>query len=111
VQVIGTGGNPVPYFLTSGGQETLDGRPIYFTEHAKNLGTVGDLVLANWSQYLEGEYQGMQQAESIHVRFVSAERAFRFYKRNDGRTWWRSALTPKNSAPTLSPFLTLATRA
>ena len=110
-QAIGTGGSLVSYFTTEGGVEKLDGRPIYFTEHTKNLGTAGDLVLCVWSQYLEGTYQQMQTAESIHVRFVSAERAFRFYRRNDGRPWWRAALTPKNSAPTLSPFIVLATRA
>lgn len=111
-QAIGTGGSLVSYFASNpGGQETLDGRPIYFTEHAKNLGTVGDLILCVWSQYLEGTYQQLQSAESIHVRFAAAERAFRFYRRNDGRPWWRTAMTPKNSAPTLSPFVALNTRA
>lgn len=111
-QAIGTGGSLVSYFSTNpGGQETLDGRPIYFTEHAKNLGTVGDIILCVWSQYLEGTYQQLQSAESIHVRFAAAERAFRFYRRNDGRPWWRAAMTPKNSAPTLSPFIALNTRA
>jgi hypothetical protein len=27
-----------------------------------------------------------------------AERGFRFYRRNDGQWWWRSALTPKNGS-------------
>lgn len=109
VQVVGTGGNAVPYFTREGGQEMLDGRPLYFTEHAKTLGTEGDLILMVPSEYLEGTYQSEQYAESIHVRFVSAERAFRFYRRNDGQWWWRSALTPKNGS-TLSPVVTLATR-
>jgi HK97 family phage major capsid protein len=112
VQVIGAGGNAVPYFTFSsnGGGETLSGRPIFFTEFAKTLGTVGDLILGVWSEYLEGQYQSEQYAESIHVRFTYAERAFRFYRRNDGMPWWRSALTPKNG-DTLSPFVTLAARA
>lgn len=110
VQVVGTGGNSVAYFQgNNGGQETLSGRPIFFTEYAKTLGTVGDLMLIVPSEYLEGTYQGEQFAESIHVRFVGAERAFRFYRRNDGQWWWRSALTPKNGN-TLSPVVTLATR-
>jgi len=115
VQAIGTGGTAVSYFegggTTSGGSvERLDGRPIYFTEHASKLGDVGDLSLIDWSQYLEGEYQQLQTAESIHVRFASAERAFRFYKRNDGRPWWRTFLTPAQSAQTLSPFVVLGAR-
>jgi HK97 family phage major capsid protein len=112
VQVVGAGGNAVPYFAfnAAGGGETLSGRPIFFTEFAKTLGTVGDLILGVWSEYLEGQYQSEQYAESIHVRFAAAERAFRFYRRNDGQPWWRSALTPKNGS-TLSPFVALATRA
>lgn len=111
VQVVGTGGNSVPYFVSSPtGQETLDGRPIFFSEFAETLGTEGDLVLLVPSEYLEGTYRGLEAAESIHVRFAAAERAFRFYQRNDGQWWWRSALTPRKGS-TLSPVVTLATRA
>ena len=61
------------------------------------------------SEYLEGTYQSEQFAESIHVRFTSAERAFRFYRRNDGRPWWTAALTPKNG-DSLSPVVVLEAR-
>lgn len=110
VQVVGTGGSAVPYFVQNGDSATLDGRPIYFSEFAKSVGTVGDLMLVMWSEYLAGTYESEQYAESIHVRFAAAERAFRFYRRNDGQFWWRSALTPKNG-DTLSPCVVLATRA
>jgi HK97 family phage major capsid protein len=110
VQVVGTGGNSVPYFVSSpSGQETLDGRPIIFTEFAEAVGTEGDLVLIVPSEYLEGTYRMLETAESIHVRFAAAERAFRFYQRNDGQWWWKTALTPKKGS-TLSPVVTLATR-
>lgn len=90
--------------------DLLLGRPIIFTEYCEKLGDVGDLVLANWTQYLEGIYQPLQSAESIHVRFVNHERAFKFWLRNAGQPWWKTALTPKKSAVTLSPFVTLAAR-
>jgi HK97 family phage major capsid protein len=111
VQVVGTGGNAVPYFVSSpdGNGATLDGRPIYFTEFAKTLGTAGDLILVVPSEYLEATYQGEQFAESMHVRFSEHERAFKFYRRTDRRPWWTSALTPENG-DTLSPIVTLATR-
>jgi len=109
VQVVGTGGNAVPYFTREGGGEMLSGRPIFFSEFASSIGDLGDIILGVWSEYLEGQYQTEQFAESIHVRFVSGERAFRFYRRNDGRPWWRSALTP-NKGSTLSPFVSLAAR-
>lgn len=109
VQNIGTGGVQVPLFTTDGGVERLDGRPIYFTEFCPALGTVGDLLLCNWSEYLEGTLQGLQSAESMHVRFETHERTFKFWMENDGRGWWRSALTPF-AGDTLSPFVALATR-
>lgn len=91
--------------------DTLLGRPIFFTEYTETLGDAGDIVLANWSQYLEGSYQPVQGASSIHVRFANHERAFKFFMRNDGKSWWNSALTPVKGANTLSPFITLAARA
>lgn len=111
VQVVGVGGAPVPYFsVDAAGNATLDGRPCMVTEYTKTIGTTGDIVLANWNEYLEGTYQPMQSAESIHVRFVNHERAFKFWTRNAGAPWWKSALTPKNSSAKLSPFVILATR-
>jgi HK97 family phage major capsid protein len=86
---------------------SLLGRPIFYTEYLPTLGSAGDVLLCNWSQYIEGTYQPLQSAESIHVRFVNNERAFRFTMRNDGAPWWRSVLTPKNGS-TLSPYVTLA---
>ena len=91
--------------------DTLLGRPIVFSEYAKTLGLEGDLILVNWSQYLEGIYSQFETAESMHVRFVNHEKAFRFSSRRDGKCWWTSALTPKNSTATLSPIVTLAVRA
>ena len=112
VQIVGTGGAPV--YQPSAQEDRPDllfGRPIFYTEYCKTIGDAGDIVLVNWFEYLEGLYQPLQSAESIHVRFVEHERAMKFWLRNDGRGWWRSALTPKNSTKTLSPFVALAARA
>ena len=111
VQSVGTGGAPVSYFqVGTDGVSTLDGRPAFATEFTKTIGTVGDLVLGNWSQYLEGTLSGPQSAESIHVRFLNHERTFKLWMQNDGKCWWRSPLTPNQSGTTLSPFITLAAR-
>lgn len=112
VMTIGTSG--VPMWQNSareGEPDMLLGRPAFPTEYCATLGTTGDILLCNWSQYLEGIYQPLQSAESLHVRFEYNERAFRFTMRNDGRSWWRSALTPKKSSTTLSPFVKLDARA
>lgn len=109
---IGTGGAAVflPNQLGTG-PAVLLGRPLFFSEYASTVGDVGDIMNVNPTQYLEGIYQPMRTDESIHVRFVNLERTFRFYERNAGAPWWRSALTPNKGANTLSPFVTLAARA
>lgn len=110
-QSIGTGGVPVWQSSAREGEpNTLLGLPIYFTEHTETVGTAGDILLCNWREYLEGELGGTSSASSIHVRFVNHEQTFRFSQRNDGRGWWRAALTPDKGS-TLSPFVRLATRA
>ena len=62
------------------------------------------------SEYLDGTYMPLQSVESVHVRFVEHERAFKFWQRGDGTPWWSSVLTPRNGA-TLSPFVVLEPRA
>lgn len=91
-------------------EQKLAGLPVVFVEQTKALGTVGDLILADLSQYLLIEKQ-MQSASSIHVQFLTDESAFRFTWRINGQPAWSSALTPANGSDTVSPFVTLATRA
>lgn len=90
--------------------DLLLGRPIFFHEQARALGTAGDLILANFAWYALGERGESKFDVSIHVRFDSAEHALRFMKWNDGQPTWRSALTPRYSTETLSPFVVLETR-
>ena len=90
--------------------DMLLGRPVIFTEYAKTLGYPGDLILADWSQYLEGTYQPVQNATSIHVRFLEHEQCFKMWLRNAGAPWWNTTLTPVESSTTMSPFIVLAAR-
>lgn len=91
--------------------DMLLGRPIYYSEHMSKLGDLGDFGLFNWSQYLDGLYQPTQFAESVHVRFLTHERAFKAWLRNAGAPWWRTAMTPAKASEKLSPFVLLAERA
>jgi HK97 family phage major capsid protein len=110
VLAVGTGGVPAWQMNAVDGQpDTLFGRPVIMSEYAAALGDLGDIVLGDWSQYLEGTLQNVQGAESIHVRFLNNERTFRFSMRNAAAPWWRTAMTPKRGS-TLSPFVTLAAR-
>lgn len=111
---IGSAGERVPIYAPGNEDApfgTLLGRPIFPTEFCRTVGDKGDVVLGNWSQYLEGNYGQMEEARSIHVRFLEREECFLFVEMNDAKPWWRSALTPKYSTQTLSPFVVLAARA
>jgi len=109
---LGSGSAVTMLFLPTareGEPDMLAGRPIIFSEYCQPLGSVGDIVLGNWSQYIEGTYQ-RGAADSVHVRWVQHESVFKFWLRNDGAPWWQAVLTPQNSTKSLSPFVTLAAR-
>lgn len=111
---IGTAG--MPAYLPPGGLSdkpygTIMGRPVMPVEFCQTLGTVGDIILADLSQYVTLRKGETQQETSIHVAFTTAEQAFRVIFRVDGQVWWTSSLQPKNGSNTLSPFVALATRA
>lgn len=113
VEEIGTGGAPV-YLPANGASDkpyaTLFGRPVVPVEYCKTVGDEGDIILADWSQYVAIDKGGIESAVSMHVRFVYDEQTFRFVYRVDGEPMWKSALTPLNGTNTLSPFVTLEAR-
>lgn len=87
------------------------GRPVIPIEQAASVGTEGDVIFADMSQYLVGDKGGMNAATSMHVAFVTDQTAFRFTYRCNGEPVWHSALTPfKGTSDTISPYVTLATR-
>lgn len=90
---------------------TLLGRPISVIEHAAALGDQGDIILGDFSQYLLATKGGLQQAESMHVQFLTGEMTYRFTYRCDGQPARKSALTPYKGSATLSPFVVLDARA
>jgi HK97 family phage major capsid protein len=91
--------------------DTILGRPVLYTEHAKTTGTLNDIALIQGDNYVIADKGGVKQDQSIHVRFLNNETTLRFKKRNDGQPLWKSPLTPVSGSNTLSPFVNLATRA
>ena len=89
---------------------TLLGRPVIALEQCAELGEVGDIILADLSQYLLIDKGGINTASSIHVRFLYDEAVFRFIYRVDGQPVWNKALKPYKGDATVSPFITLAKR-
>tara|TARA_R100000501_G_C2602204_1_gene98962 strand:- start:441 stop:1103 length:663 start_codon:yes stop_codon:yes gene_type:complete len=111
---VGTGGAPVFIAnIANAMQSSLLGLPIIWSPHCQTVGDSGDIILADFSQYVTITKAGreMETATSIHVKFVEDETAFRFVVRFDGQPWWSSAVTPKHGSSTVSPFVKLAARA
>jgi HK97 family phage major capsid protein len=111
---VGTGGAPV-YLPAAGASAapyaTLFGRPVIHVEYCATMGTTGDILLMDFSQYALADKGGIQSAMSMHVNFLYDETVFRFVYRVDGQPLWNAALTPASgSANTLSPYVALATR-
>lgn len=127
-QVVGTGG--VPVFLPNGTglfgaavaqlnasvdeiagmSGVLFGRPVYVIEQASVLGTVGDIILFDPTQYLMIDKGPIQAASSMHVRFLTDEWTYRWILRCDGQIWWKTSLQSFKGTTTYSPIVTLATR-
>ncbi len=112
---IGTAGALV--FMPPGGLSgtpygSLLGRPVMTTEYNETLGTEGDIVLVDWSQYVMCDKAALQAMSSMHVRFLTDEMVFRFRYRVDGQPAWHSAVTPYKGAAgeKRSPYITLANR-
>jgi HK97 family phage major capsid protein len=108
---VGTGG--IPVYMPAGGLSgapygTLFGKPVIPCEQAASLGTAGDIILADLSQYVMISKGSMQSASSIHVNFQTDQTAFRFVYRCDGQPMWDTYLTPyKGSTSYQSPFVVL----
>jgi HK97 family phage major capsid protein len=98
-----------PGGLSASPYGTIYGRPVIPIEQCAALGTTGDIILADFSEYVMIEKGGMQSASSIHVRFVNDETTFRFVMRVDGQPAWNAPLTPYKGTGTLSPFVVLNT--
>jgi HK97 family phage major capsid protein len=112
-QSVGTGGQVVylpPGGLSATPYSTLYGREVVWTEYNATLGTTGDILLADPSQYMLVDKNGVQAATSMHVAFLTDEMVFRITYRVDGKPMWSVPLTPFKGTNTKSPFVALATR-
>ena len=99
--------------LTMGadGVQRIKNRPAVAVEYCAALGTEGDIVVADFTQYIAIDKGGLQTAVSIHVQFLEDETTIRFVYRFNGQPAWDSALTPFSGGETVGPFVSLAVRA
>jgi len=107
---VGTGGSAYPALSESNGTWKLLTRPVIFTEKTETLGSQGDILLADFSQYVAGLRQDIRFDVSKDYAFASDESYGRLIARVDGQPLWDEALTLKDGSTTVSPFVTLEAR-
>jgi HK97 family phage major capsid protein len=112
--IIGTSGFPIFIPTTSGivgaPAGTILGRPVVPLEQCSALGDKGDVIFADWNEYLLIEKGGITQASSIHVLFLTDEMTYRWTLRTNGQPRRNNVITPFKGSNTVSPFVTLAAR-
>jgi HK97 family phage major capsid protein len=106
---VGTGGSVVPVMSQMDGQFTILTRPVLFTEKLPTLGTKGDIMLVDFSQYTLALRKDMSLEKSIHVGWQNDTSGYRSILRADGMGRWGTAVTPRHG-DTLSWAVALETR-
>jgi len=101
-----------PRFVTYDAQGIMriKGAPVIPIEQCETVGTAGDIILADWGQYVSADQGNIDEAMSIHVNFIYDQETYRFIYYFDGQPRWKSAVTPYKGSNTVSPFIVLATR-
>ncbi|MCC7200952.1 MAG: phage major capsid protein [Gammaproteobacteria bacterium] len=84
-------------------------RPVLLTEKVPTLGTTGDLMLVDFSQYVIGLRREITLDKSGHAGFATDTTNYRGIVRVDGQGAWSKPFTPKNGS-TLSWCVKLDTR-
>ncbi len=113
----GSAGGVHPVYLPPNGLAqapfgTIMGRPVIPTEACETLGTKGDIIFADLRQYMTAiKSGGIRVDTSMHIYFDYDAMAFRFIIRVAGQPWWSSTIARRSGSNTLSPYVTLATRA
>lgn len=92
---IGTGGSAVPAMKEANGEFSLLGKPVLFTEKVPALGSLGDLLLCDLSQYTIGMRKEVSLDKSIHVGWSQDISSYRAIVRADGQGSWDKAISPK----------------
>lgn len=91
----------------------LKGRPVMPMQPCSQLGTVGDIILADLKQYMalrKAASQGIQVDTSIHLHFDQAIDTYRFMFRVEGQPIWNTTIAAENGSATYGWAVTLETR-
>ena len=87
---------------------TLKGIPVLISDYAQAVGTVGDILIADFSKYKMVSKGGLDMSSSEHVAFLEDEVVFKFRFRVGGLPYGLK-LTASDSTE-IGDFVTLASR-
>lgn len=104
------GFGPNWFVVAPDGSMTLFGRPMIITDKALQVGTKGDVILADLKQYFVGMRQDATLDVSRDVGFKEDEIWFRLKLRFDGQPGLKSAITQRHGTATVSPFVVIQSR-
>jgi HK97 family phage major capsid protein len=107
--LIGLAGSAVPAVIQQNGKFFLLGKEVIFTEKVPALGSLGDIILCDPSQYIVGMRKEVSLDKSIHVGWSVDSMCYRTIVRVDGQGSWDKAITPK-AGDSLSWCVALAAR-
>ena len=85
---------------------SLLGLPVTVTDHQPAVGSKGDVILADLSQYLIGDRQVMTVERASEALFANDQSYFRVRSRVDGRYWVQSSTTTE-AGQSVSPVVVL----
>lgn len=101
-----------PGGLTQSPFGTMMGRPVIPTQYCRDLGQMGDILFADWTDYatLQKSGGGIKSSVSMHVRFLFDEQVFKFSFRIGGGSLWSGPVQDQNGTTKRSPYITLENR-
>ena len=97
-----------PYSSLAGSPaQTLMGRPLIVTDHCQTMGTEGDVILFDPTQYALGMRREMGIETRVHEKFSSDIITWRMILRVGGAPLWNEAYTQANGSTTTSCIVIL----
>ena len=102
-------------FIAAGGlngatTDTLLGRPVVYDEFVAGKGSKGDILLADFSEYLLIKKGEERKDWSMHVAFLTDEQVFRIVMRVNGKPMRNNTYSVRNSTNKRGAFVTLGAR-
>lgn len=93
---VGTGGQVIPVMTESDGKFRILTKEVVFTEKCPALGSLGDIILADLSQYSVGLRREVSLDKSNAPGWLKDESSYRAIVRADGQGMWNQAVSPKH---------------